>query len=330
MPTTIRTSIVQGRLRRPLSLRRPALPKPDDPLGLFSDGPPWWTINKGKPGQRPSSSAGEAMKQRYATVFKLRWHANHAALLAGNQTPTSLAASALADKLDACAPPRNPCLSGACPMCMRAQQRWLVMDTLLALGRVVRDTGYRPQVLSLVPESGRIAAGSLNAFDIDKFLDSVRGALKACGIDHYKLGLDVSLNELGGLASRGLWQLQLWGIFHLPKRPWREQLKGLMNPNFRVTRPVKVVEPDSLEAAAAYGMKSNFVRRVSFRKANLDREDRGECWNTRGRHLRGDPWVELMLFVDRIGLQSRVLLSTINLSVPPLHSRNDPRLGASK
>ena len=38
MPTTIRTSIVQGRLRRPLSLRRPALPKPDDPLGLFGDG----------------------------------------------------------------------------------------------------------------------------------------------------------------------------------------------------------------------------------------------------------------------------------------------------
>ena len=32
--------------------RRPALPKPDDPLGLFGDGPPTWTISKGKPDPR--------------------------------------------------------------------------------------------------------------------------------------------------------------------------------------------------------------------------------------------------------------------------------------
>ena len=74
-------------------------------------------------------------------------------------------------------------------------------------------------------------------------------------------------------------------------------------------------------------VKSTFVRRVSYRKAYLDRKD---CWNTRGRILRGDAWVELMLFLDRIGLQRRVLLSTINLSVPPLHSGNDPRLGGTK
>jgi hypothetical protein len=62
MPTTTRTSTLRGRLRRPV------VPNPDDPLGLFGDGPPTWTINAGKPGQRPSSSAGEAMKQRDATA----------------------------------------------------------------------------------------------------------------------------------------------------------------------------------------------------------------------------------------------------------------------
>lgn len=110
--------------------------------------------------------------------------------------------------------------------------------------------------------------------------------------------------------------------------PWREELKALLNPNGGVTRPVKVVEPDSLEAAAAYGVKSTFVRRVSH--WNMGREDRGECWNTRDRILRGDAWVELMLFLDRIGLQRRILLSARNLSVPPLHSRNDPRLAGSR
>jgi hypothetical protein len=322
MPTTTRTPIVPKRL--PLFRRHP-----DDPLDLFGDGPPWWIINKSKPGQRPSFSASEAMRQRDATAFKLRWHAMHIALLAGIPTATSLAALALADKLDTCAPPRNPCLSGACPTCMRAQQRWFVQDTMCVLGPRVRR-GCRTLVLSLVPESGRIPVGSLNTFGIDPFYDSIRNALKACGIDHFKLGLDVSLNQRAGVASRGFWQLQLWGFFQEPKSGWREQLNALLNPNGAVTRPVKVVKPDSLEAAAAYGVKSNFVRRVSYRKANLNREDRGECWNTRGRHLRGDAWVELMFFLDRIGLQRRILLSGRTLSLPPLHSWNDPRLGGSK
>ena len=330
MPMTTRPSKLRERLRGLPSLRRLSLPNSDDPLGHFGDGPPWWTISKGKPWQRPSSSAREAKKRRDATVFKLRWHANHVALLAGNPTPTSLAASALADKLEACAPPRYPCLSGACPICIRAQQRWFVRDTMQVLRPLVRDPRYRPQVLSLVPEFGRIPAGSLSAFDIDAFLVSMREALKACGIDHYKLGLDVSLNQRAGVKSPGFWQLQLWGFFHKPKRGWPTQLKALLNPNGGVTRPVEVKKPDSLEAAAAYGVKDTFVRRLSYLKTNLQREDRGECSNTRGRHLRGDAWVELMLFLDRIGLERRILLSTINLSLPPLHSRNDPRLGGSK
>jgi hypothetical protein len=210
MPTT-RTPTLPGRLRRPL------FPDPDDPLGLFGDGPPTWIINKGKPGQRPSFTAGEATRQRDATTFKLRWHANHAAA-AGNQTPTSLAALALADKLDACAPPRRPCLSGADPVCMRAQQRWQVNDTVSVLRPRVRR-GYRAQVLSLVPEFGRTSVGSLNAFEIDRFRDATRDALKACGIVHYKLGLDISLNQRAGSTSPGYWQSQLWGFFHAPKTP---------------------------------------------------------------------------------------------------------------
>jgi hypothetical protein len=269
------------------------------------------------------------MKQRDATASKLRWHANHAANTVGNPTVSTIAALTLANKLDACDPPRNACWSGACDFCTRALQRWFVIDTLRVLRPLVRDTGFRPRVLSLVPEFGRIPAGSLDAFDIDDFHGYIHGALKACGIDHYKLGLDVSLNEHGGRASSKFWQLQAWGFFHEPKIRWRKQLKVQINPNGTVTRPVKVVEPDSVEAAAAYGLKITFVRRVSYRKANLEREDRGACRNTRDRLLRGDAWVELMLFLDRIGLQNRILLSGRTLWLPPLRSRNDPRPGAA-
>ena len=147
---------------------------------------------------------------------------------------------------------------------------------------------------------------------------------------HYKLGLDVSLDHLAGVARPKHWQLQLWGFFHEPKRGWQAQLKALLDPNDVMTRPVQVEKRDSLKATAAYGVKSIFDRREWYRKANLEREDRGECWNTRRRHLRGDAWVELMLFLDRIGLQRRILLSARNLPLPPLHSQNAPRLGGGQ
>ena len=127
---------------------------------------------------------------------------------------------------------------------MRAQQKWLVLDTMRVLRPPLRDPRYRAQVLSLVPECGRIPAGSLNTFDIDKFLDDIREALKAAGIDYYKLGLDVSLNQRADAASPGFWQPQLWGFFHKPKRGWRVKLKARLNPNGGVTRPVKVVKPE--------------------------------------------------------------------------------------
>jgi hypothetical protein len=324
MPATTRTSTASGQ-----QLRRLVVPNPDDQRELFGDGAPTWTINKGKPGERKSPSAHEAMKQREATALKLRWHGNHAANAAAYPTAKSEAALALAYKLDRCAPPHNPCLSGACPVCTRAQQRWLIMDTQQVL-RPLLGRGYQGLVLSLVPELGRIPAGSLDAYDIDAFRDSVREALKACGITYYKLALDVSLNQRAGVASHGFWQLQLWGFFHPPKRRWREELKAHLNPNGKVTRPVKVVKPDSPEAAAAYGLKNKFVRRLSYRKMNLDRQDRGVCWNTRDRLLRGDSWLELMLFLDRIGLQNRILLSRRTFSSPPLRSGNRPRQGGAR
>jgi hypothetical protein len=310
-------------------LDRPSFQK-YDPQELFGDGPPDWTIERGKFGERPSSSAFEAELQRDATARRLRWHAKHADPLAGKQTATSNVALALADKLAACSPPHRPCLSGACPICMRGQQRWMVEDTMRVLGWMPGDPRYSRQVICLVPEFGRIPAGSLNAFDIDKFLESVRAALQGCAIDHYKLGLDISLNQRAGVASPGVWQPQLWGFFHKPKRGWQGKLKAQINPNGGVTQPVKVVEADSLEAAAAHAVKSTFVRRVSYRKANVDRGHRGECEDTRDLFLRGDHWVELTFFLDRIGLERRVVLSSRDISIPPLHSRNGLRLVGGK
>ena len=90
-------------------------------------------------------------------------------------------------------------------------------------------------------------------------------------------------NQRAGVASPGL-QLHLWGFFHAPKTHWREQLKALLNPNGSATRPVKVMQPDSLEATCGVRVKSTFNRRVSYRKANLI----GRIAGTRDQTPRGD------------------------------------------
>ena len=273
-------------LTPPGRLRRPVLPNLYDPLKLFGDGPPTWTINKGNLGERPSPSAAEAMKKRDDTALKLRWHANHAANTTANPPPMSLAASALADKLDACAPPKRPCLSGGCPVCMRAQQKWLVMDTMLVLRPLVRNPNYLPQVLSLVPEFGRVPVGSLNAFDIDKFLDDIRDALRACGIQHFKLGLDISLNQRAGVASPGFWQAQLWGFFHEPKRGWRTQLKAAQNPNGGVGSQARRGRDPRLAGSCCRVRRERHIR-TSRQLPKTEPESRG----SRGvlEHSRPDP-----------------------------------------
>jgi hypothetical protein len=72
-----------------------------DPLELFGDGPPRWTMNKGKLGERPSFSSCETIKERDATPFRHRRRGNYLALLRGNQTAMSPAALAFAHKLGA-------------------------------------------------------------------------------------------------------------------------------------------------------------------------------------------------------------------------------------
>jgi hypothetical protein len=59
-------------------------------------------------------------------------------------------------------------------------------------------------------------------------------------------------------------------------------------------------------------------------KANLDRDDRGECRNTNDRLLCGDAWVELTLFLDRIGPETRLLGSGVTIPYLALRSRKPP------
>jgi hypothetical protein len=297
-----------------------------DPLGLFSDGPPHWTVNKGKKYERPCQTLAQGNRQRMAAAKRLHWHGNR------NGDTASLNLEA---KLLACMP-AHPCLSGACPICMRAQQRLLVMASISILpqlhGPFDRQGELPPMTISIVPDFGRVPLAGLGNFDIRKFVEETRTALRFAHIERYVFGLDVSLNHDDGKPEEAYWQLQWWGFFDAPSglgsRPWRKLLKLWVNTSRVVSRPVRVVLPNSPQAAAAYGFKSNFVRRVSFSK-EYPYLDRNNCRDTRDRLLRGDAWVDLMLFLDRIGLEGRLMKGGLRIPYQPLRSRSGPANGGA-
>jgi hypothetical protein len=273
----------------------------------FADGPPQWKMKRGTANEQPAPTSRQTATQRSRAVKKLRWHGKHHA------APSVMA---LADKLKTCRPDA-PCYSGACPICVRAVQRWLVDTSIAVRGEFAALGMGTTKVISAIPNFGRVPADGLRQFDWAAFQDSCVRALTASGIDDFFLGVDVSLNHNHGNRNSAYWQFQLWGFFHEPQTPWRALLVEQVNADGSVSRPIKVIEPDDPLAAAAYALKSAFVRRVSFLKANVDRDDRGQCWDTRDRILRGRDWAELMLFLDRIGIEGRLVIG----GIASLHSQ---------
>jgi hypothetical protein len=65
-------------------------------------------------------------------------------------------------------------------------------------------------------------------------------------------------------------------------------------------------------------------------KANLNRDDRGECRNTNARLLRGDAWIELMLFLDRMSLENRLLGHGLTIPYQSLRSRKPSASGGGQ
>ncbi len=80
----------------------------------WGEGPPHWVEGIGKPWERPCQTAAEAERLKCEAVGRLRRNGKECSAIAD-----------LADRLEHCGP-RHRCLSGGCPECARAHQRWFV------------------------------------------------------------------------------------------------------------------------------------------------------------------------------------------------------------
>jgi hypothetical protein len=95
--------------------------------------------------------------------------------------------------------------------------------------------------------------------------------------------------------------------------PRTDELKKLINASGRVDRPVQVstapIKPMSVRTVLAYALKPTFKRRETVIKS---RPGRSPFRDTQERPLLGLRLVELLVFLDRIGLHGRLLTKDID------------------
>jgi hypothetical protein len=162
--------------------------------------------------------------------------------------------------------------------------------------------------ISIVPDFGQVPAGCLSTFDYRALTTETGRALAAAGSDRYLLALDATFNHVKGNRQNAYWQLHFWGVVLEGASPRIDKLKKLINASRRVGIPVQIstapIRPSSVRAVMAYAVKNRFKRRETVIKS---RPGRSPFRDTQERPLLGLPLVELLAFLDQIGLHGRLL-----------------------
>jgi hypothetical protein len=169
--------------------------------------------------------------------------------------------------------------------------------------------------ISAAPDYGQVRAGQLSTLNYHAFTTLMKRDLAAAGFDQYFLALDVSFNHVKGSRLCGYWQLHFYGVVLEGVSPRLDVLKSLINPSGAIHRPLHIstvpIPPRSVRAVMAYALKSRFKRRETVIKS---RPGRSPFFDTQERPLLGLPLLELMVFLDRIGMHGRLLTRGIDFA----------------
>ena len=266
----------------------------------FGDGAPTW--NQGR-GEKPAKTGEEAEGERRQLVKAFRRHGK-----------SNVAALRLAERIAACRAGRR-CLSGACPECMRATQRFFVRAGADMLAR----SGVSTVAVSVVFSGAGIAEDDL-ARELDLFgrlSRRLREALRKAGVRQAVGGFDISANEHAEQRFAPHYRPHAWIIAPASQMARGEKAFREYFPASRtVRRPVRVQEFDGDLRGLAYAVKTDFVRRISLPRKPL--ADAGVTRrNTRDRPLLGRQRVELALALDRVGLGARIFLHGLRIVTTP-------------
>jgi hypothetical protein len=257
----------------------------------------------GQPGWHRAPASEEAAQKRLAYIKRLRRFAD-----------TLRSATATANRLAACEP-GDRCMSGACPECTRAFQRWFVRSTeRLTKGR----SSHRELVTaSIVFPNGWVPRHLANTLSTKNSKRTVTRSIEGSPVvDWIVGGIDISLND-DTQKSLGMgWQLQLYAIACVKERTsFSSLLKDQFRRTVSISRPVQIKAYDGSPEAISYAFKTEFVRRIAYRGQTSTNGKRRECWMTRKVSLPPIDHADLLVRLDFLGLAQRLYLRGVRMTM---------------
>jgi hypothetical protein len=260
----------------------------------------WYRDDRPWDGAPPSE---QAVRKRLANVKRLRRYAGKL-----------WAAKATADRLAACEP-RNRCMSGACPECTRAFQRWFV-DSTERLTQA-RNSHHELVTASIVFPNGWVPWHLTNTISVQNLKRAVTRSIEGSPVVDWMVGgIDISLND-DRQKSLGMgWQLQVYALAMVKDR---NAFASLLRDQFRrtaqISRPVQIKAYDGSSEANSYAFKTEFVRRIAYRGRTTTKGKNRECWMTRKVSLPPVDHADLLVRLDSIGLAQRLYLRGVRMTM---------------
>jgi hypothetical protein len=279
----------------------------------YEDGSPDWLVSAGKDWEWPCQTAAEARWQNTTAIWRFC-----------GLGPDDPLVRRMIKEIESCRPGHR-CGNGVCAECQRALSRWYV-ENARAAATITATSKWC--LLSIVPDYAATSAIRPN-MNWPKVVERLCQDLTNAGISRAIGGADFSVNIDRVNGGNPILQGQFWLLVEEPWSLWDgwfEDLKSAVNSSGVIKRPLRRQVYTGSLAMLGYAIKSEFNQHESYRKTPNPLTGRNPHLNTRDKKLRNDRWLQLQLFLDRIGLEGRL----INHDAICCNSRGQPRVVMEK
>jgi len=220
----------------------------------------------------------------------------------------------LAKKLARCKASQR-CRSLACPQCAYAVQN-VVTAVATAFVKAQPDA-TRLVAVSVVPADGTTQPGNLSIDQHQRNIRRWKERLGKAGVTWFIGATDWSFNEHAQDRYVPHWSEHFYGITTTDDP---EALKRSLQKQFSKTdaipRPVKIKPWDRDEQALRYMLKTDFFRRIGTdngQRAKKNSPEKRKCRATDKQPLRSREKRELLVHLDQIGIQGRLILKWLQI-----------------
>lgn len=241
-------------------------------------------------------SAEYVYEERLRRIKFLRKHSN-----------THSDALVVAKRLESCER-KHRCLSGGCPECGRLLQRWFVRRLKKLIAEHIDNEGRELVAINIIPCIPMAQPGQLHSVDTVNLQRRLKYALDTVGISAAIGGIDFSFNEDREGKYQPFWCPHFYLITSTKdKKALRKRLRRIFLRMEEVPRPVRISPFENIARRRSYALKMNFRRRIGYYQIKNQNGKIGKRRNTSRDKLRADERLELFLYLDKIGLASRII-----------------------